>query len=57
MNLNIIIRENQTQSLLLSLTKTCETLIHQTRARPEKTLEFKLTRPRQTFLLNPNVSV
>ena len=33
--------KNQTEALLLSITKNCETLIEQTHTKPEETLEFK----------------
>ena len=34
--------KNQTEDLLLSITKNCETLINQTHGKPEETLEFKM---------------
>ena len=43
---------NKTDDLLLSVTKNCETLIHQTQTRPQRTLELKFTQPRETFHLN-----
>ena len=46
MNLNIITPKNETENLLLSITKNCETLIEQTHRKPEETLEFKMTKPR-----------
>ena len=49
MNLNMIRLENETEDLLLSFTKICETLIKQTHTQPQETLEVKLTNPRQTF--------
>ena len=49
MNLNMIRPKNETENLLLSITKNCETLIEQTRRKTEETLEFKLTKPRETF--------
>ena len=45
------------QDLSLLITKKCETLIHQTRTRPGKTLEFKFTTSRETFHFNPPVEV
>ena len=53
MNLNIIRPKNETEYLLLSLTKNCQTLIDQTHRKPEETLEFKMDKSRQTFHLNP----
>ena len=34
--------KNQTEDILLSITKNCETLIEQTDRKPEETLEFKM---------------
>ena len=42
MNLNTIRPKNQTQDLLLSFTKNCETLIDQTQTKAQETLEFKM---------------
>ena len=47
MNLKTIRPKNETQDLLLSITKNCETLIEQTHRKPEETLEFKLTKPKE----------
>ena len=52
MNLNMIGPENETDDLLVSKTKTCETFIKQPHRRAEETLEFKLTKSRETFHLN-----
>ena len=41
MNLNTIRPKNETEDLLLSITKICETLIEQTHRKAEETLEFK----------------
>ena len=41
--------KNETENLLLSITKNCETLIEQTHRKPEETLEFKMIKPRETF--------
>ena len=49
MNLNMIRPKNETDDLLLSFTKNCETLIEQTHRKPEETLEFKLIKTRETF--------
>ena len=53
MNLNMIRPKNETEGLLLSITKICETLIEQTHRKAEETLEFKMTKPRETFHFNP----
>ena len=57
MNLNKIRPKNETEDLLLSITINCETLIKQTQRKPEETLEYKLTKPRETFHFNPSVEV
>ena len=41
--------KNQTEDLLLSITKNCEMLIKQTHRKAEETLEFKMIKPRETF--------
>ena len=45
----MICPKNQTENLLLSFTKNCETLIEQTHRKPEETLEFKMIKQRETF--------
>ena len=47
--------KNETEDLLLSITKNCETLIEQTHRKPEETLEFKMLKPRETFHFNPPI--
>ena len=47
--------KNETEDLLLSITKKCETLIEQTHRKREETLEFKIIRPRETFHFNPPI--
>ena len=49
MNLHLIRPKNETEDLLLSITKNCETLIEQTHRKAEETLEFKLIKSRETF--------
>ena len=49
--------KNGTKDLLLSITKNCETPIKQTHRKAEETLEFMLTKRRQTFHFNPLLSV
>ena len=49
--------KNDTEDLILSITKNCETLIHQTGIRPEETLEFKMTKPRETFHFTPPIQI
>ena len=55
MNLNMIRPKNETQDLLLSITKNCQTLVQQTHRKPEEVLEFKLLKPRETFHFNPPI--
>ena len=57
MNLNMIQPKNETEDLLLSITKNCETLIQQTHRKPEETLEFKMIKPRQTFHFTPSIQI
>ena len=57
MNLNKIRPKNKTKDLLLSLTKNCETPNKQTHRQAEETLEFNFTKRRETFLLNPSISL
>ena len=57
MNLNMIQPKNETEDLLISITKNYETLIEQTHRKAEETLEFKLTKSRETFNFNPPVEV
>ena len=49
--------KNETEDLLLSITKNCETLIKQTHRKAEETLEFKLSKTRETFHFNPPIQV
>ena len=46
--------KNQTEDLFLSITKNCETLIERTHRKAEETLEFKMSKPRETFHFNPS---
>ena len=48
---------NEKESLLPSITKNCETLINQTHTKAEEALEFKTTKPKETFHFNPPVEV
>ena len=57
MNLNMIQPMNQTEDLLLSITKNCETLIEQTHTKPQETLEFKMIKPRETFHFRTPISI
>ena len=55
MNLNLIRPKTQTEDLLLSNTKNCETPIEQTHGKADKTLEFKTIKPRETFHFKPAI--
>ena len=57
MYLNMIQPKNETENLLLSITKNCETLIKQTHRKAEETLEFKMIKPRETFHFKPPISI
>ena len=57
MNLNLIRPKNETEDLLLSFTRNCETFIKQTHRKTEETFEFKLTKPRETFSFKPSVKL
>ena len=49
--------KNETEDLLLSITKNCETIIKQTHRKAEETLEFKMIKPKQTFHFKPPISI
>ena len=57
MNLNMIRPKNETEDLLLSITKNCQTLIEQTHRKAEETFEFKMVKPRETFHFKPPFQV
>ena len=57
MNLNMIRPKNETEDLLLSITKNCETLLEQTHRKAEETLELKMIKPRETFHFIPPIRV
>ena len=49
--------KNETEVLLLSITKNCETIIKQTHRKPEEALEFKMIKPKETFHFKPPIQV
>ena len=49
--------KNETEDLTLSITKNCEKLVEQTHRKAEETLEFKMTKPRETFNFNQPISI
>ena len=57
MNLNMIKPKNETEDLLLSITKNCETLIQQIHRKAVYTLVFKLTKSRETLQFRPPISI
>ena len=57
MNLNMIRPKNETENLLLSITRNCETLTEQTHRKAEETLEFKITKPREIFHFNSLIQI
>ena len=57
MNLTMIRPKNETEDLLLSISKNCETLIKQTHTKPQETLEFKMIKPRETFHFKPPIQM
>ena len=57
MDLKMIRPKTQTEDLLLSITKNCETLIDQTHRKAEETLEFKMIKPRETFHFKPPIQI
>ena len=56
MNLNMVRPKNETEDLLLSITKNCQLLIEQTHRKAEETLEFKMNKSKQTFHFKPPIS-
>ena len=55
MKLNMIRSKTETEDLLLSITKNCETLVQQTHRKPEETLKFEMLKPKETFHFNPPI--
>ena len=49
--------KNDTEDLLLSITKNCETLIKQTLKKAKETLEFKMIKPRAIFHFKPPIQM
>ena len=57
MNLNMIKPKNETEDLLLSITKNCEMINKQTHRKPEEILGFKMTKPKETFHFKPPIPI
>ena len=49
MKLNTLLPKNETEDLLLSITKKCETLIKQTHIKPQERLEFEIVKSKEIF--------
>ena len=49
--------KNETEDLLLSTTKNCETFIKKTHRGAEETLEFKLNKSTETIHFNPPIQI
>ena len=47
--------KNETEDLLLSITKNCEKLVEQTHRKPEEKLEYKMLKPREIFHFTPPI--
>ena len=47
--------KNETEDLIISKTKKCETLKKQTHRKPEETMEFMITQPIETFHFKPSI--
>ena len=57
MNLNMIRPKNETEDLLLKITKNCEMLIEQTHRKAEEMLEFKMKKSREIFHFSPPIQI
>ena len=49
--------KNDTENLLLSITKNCETLIEQIYTKSQEVLEFKMIKSRETFHFSPPIQI
>ena len=49
--------KSETEGLLLSITKNCETLFEQTHWKADKILKFKMFKRRETFHFNPPIQI
>ena len=57
MNLKMIRVKNETEGLLLSKTRNCETLIEQTQRKAEETLEIEMIKSRKIFHFNQQIQI
>ena len=49
--------KKETENLLFSKTKNCETSIEQTHRKAEETSKIKLNQPKETFSFKPTISI
>ena len=56
MNLDVIRPKNQTEDLLLSIFKNC-IFFEQAHTKPQETLKFILTKPKENFSIKPSVNL
>ena len=49
--------KNETEDLMLSITKSCQTLIEQTHTKPEGTLKLKMNKSREIFHFTPPIQI
>ena len=54
MNLHMIRPKKETENLLRSVTNNCDKPIKQTHTKPQGTLGFRLTKPRDSFHFRPS---
>ena len=57
MDLNMNRPKNETEDLLLSLTKNCEKLNKQIHRKPEETLKIRMTKSKETFHFNRSLPI
>ena len=57
MKLRMIQPKNETEDLLLSITKNCETLNKQTHRKADETLEYKMNKSKETFHFKPKIPI
>ena len=57
LNLDMFRLKNQTEDLLLSITKSCETLVKQTYTKPQETFDFKLTKSTENFYFKASITL
>ena len=49
--------KNETEELFLLKTKNCEKIIEQTHREAKETLDFKVTKPKETFHFSPSIQI